>query len=274
MGWRAVLFALDFFCWPPRFLVDGAVNIAARLRHFRGVFIGTIFVAVAPRCRACEPRLDRGVRSVGNRLGQHRRPPNIFNVAGHPGVTAMITRSRVSGRFCRFDLPIMICAVRFGFCRAAFLTRPVIGRGVGMAMLGGATSPMSGRPRHDKRIDARCEKARVDPVAASRCAGACAVRSAVGSCGQHGGESGPPAQSQVELALGECPTFCVWLIGSMLPVRSNDDDDWNHLLDELLKGCKRPEDLLGDTGLMKEPKLRLMDGMLGAELVAHLAMRP
>jgi len=60
----------------------------------------------------------------------------------------------------------------------------------------------------------------------------------------------------------------------MLPVRSNDDDDWNHLLDELLKGCKRPEDLLGDTGLMKEPKLRLMDGMLGAELVAHLAMRP
>ena len=32
----------------------------------------------------------------------------------------------------------------------------------------------------------------------------------------------------------------------------------NELLDELLKGCKRPEDLLGDAGLMKELKVRLM----------------
>ena len=44
----------------------------------------------------------------------------------------------------------------------------------------------------------------------------------------------------------------------------------NELLDELLKGCKRPEDLLGDTGLMKELKVRLMERMLGAELTAHL----
>lgn len=42
------------------------------------------------------------------------------------------------------------------------------------------------------------------------------------------------------------------------------------LLDELLKGCERPEDLLGDTGLMKELKIRLMERMLGAELTAHL----
>lgn len=42
------------------------------------------------------------------------------------------------------------------------------------------------------------------------------------------------------------------------------------LLDELLKGCKRPEDLLGDAGLMKELKIRLMERMLGAELTAHL----
>jgi hypothetical protein len=27
-------------------------------------------------------------------------------------------------------------------------------------------------------------------------------------------------------------------------------------LDELLKGCERPEDLLGDTGLMKELKIK------------------
>jgi putative transposase len=44
----------------------------------------------------------------------------------------------------------------------------------------------------------------------------------------------------------------------------------NELLDELLKGCKRPEDLVGDAGLMKELKVRLMERMLGAELTAHL----
>jgi len=42
------------------------------------------------------------------------------------------------------------------------------------------------------------------------------------------------------------------------------------LLDELLKGCERPEDLLGGAGLMKELKIRLMERMLGAELTAHL----
>jgi putative transposase len=42
------------------------------------------------------------------------------------------------------------------------------------------------------------------------------------------------------------------------------------LLDELLKGCEWPEDLLGDAGLMKELKIKLMERMLGAELTAHL----
>ena len=32
----------------------------------------------------------------------------------------------------------------------------------------------------------------------------------------------------------------------------------NELLDELLKGCARPEDLFGEAGLMKKLKLRLM----------------
>jgi len=41
----------------------------------------------------------------------------------------------------------------------------------------------------------------------------------------------------------------------------------NALLDELLKGCKRPEDLLGDAGLIKELRIRLMERMRGAELV-------
>jgi len=44
----------------------------------------------------------------------------------------------------------------------------------------------------------------------------------------------------------------------------------NELLDELLKGCKLPDDLLGEAGLMKELKIRLMERMLGAELTAHL----
>jgi putative transposase len=42
------------------------------------------------------------------------------------------------------------------------------------------------------------------------------------------------------------------------------------LLDELLSGVERPEDLLGENGLMKELKVRLMERMLGAELTEHL----
>ncbi|MEM9766079.1 MAG: transposase [Pseudomonadota bacterium] len=42
------------------------------------------------------------------------------------------------------------------------------------------------------------------------------------------------------------------------------------VLDELLKGCERPEDLLGEGGLMKELKKALMQRMLGAELSDHL----
>jgi transposase-like protein len=45
----------------------------------------------------------------------------------------------------------------------------------------------------------------------------------------------------------------------------NDD-----VLDELLKGCERPEDLLGDGGLMKDLKKALMQRMLDAELTDHL----
>lgn len=42
------------------------------------------------------------------------------------------------------------------------------------------------------------------------------------------------------------------------------------VLDELLKGCERPEDLLGESGLMKDLKKALMQRMLGAELTDHL----
>jgi transposase-like protein len=42
------------------------------------------------------------------------------------------------------------------------------------------------------------------------------------------------------------------------------------VLDELLKGCERPEDLMADGGLMKELRNALMQRMLGAELTEHL----
>ena len=42
------------------------------------------------------------------------------------------------------------------------------------------------------------------------------------------------------------------------------------VLDELLKGCERPEDLLGEAGLMTDLKRALMQRMLGAELTDHL----
>ena len=38
------------------------------------------------------------------------------------------------------------------------------------------------------------------------------------------------------------------------------------VLDELLNGVENAEDLLGDQGLVKELKVRLMERMLGAEL--------
>ena len=37
----------------------------------------------------------------------------------------------------------------------------------------------------------------------------------------------------------------------------------NELLEQLLKGGARPEDFLGDAGLMKELKFRLMEGDAG-----------
>lgn len=45
------------------------------------------------------------------------------------------------------------------------------------------------------------------------------------------------------------------------------------LLDELLTGVERPEDLLGDAGLLKELKIRLMERMLGGERPRIWAMR-
>ena len=46
------------------------------------------------------------------------------------------------------------------------------------------------------------------------------------------------------------------------------------VLDELLRGVGDANDLLGEQGLMKELKVRLMERMLGAELTEHLGYEP
>lgn len=46
------------------------------------------------------------------------------------------------------------------------------------------------------------------------------------------------------------------------------------LLAELLSGVENANDFLGVLGLMKELKVRLMERMLGAELMEHLGYEP
>ena len=48
----------------------------------------------------------------------------------------------------------------------------------------------------------------------------------------------------------------------------------NEVLDELLSSVSNADDLLGEQGLMKELKVRLMERMLGAELTEHLGYEP
>ena len=46
------------------------------------------------------------------------------------------------------------------------------------------------------------------------------------------------------------------------------------LLDQLLCGVENANDLLGEQGLMRELKVRLMERMLDAELTEHLGYEP
>lgn len=52
------------------------------------------------------------------------------------------------------------------------------------------------------------------------------------------------------------------------------ETDQTKLLDELLKGCDRPEDILGEHGLLKQLTQRLVDRALQAELTTHLGYAP
>ncbi len=117
-----------------RFLVDGAVNIA-RGYGISEAFIGLTIVAVGTSLPELATSLIAAFRrqseiAIGNIVGS-----NIFNVFGILGVTALIAPIPVAPRFLTFDLPVMIAVSLV--LTALLLTRPVIGRGVGVAMLVG-----------------------------------------------------------------------------------------------------------------------------------------
>jgi len=117
-----------------RFLVDGAVAIA-RDFGISEAFIGLTIVAVGTSLPELATSLIAALRrqseiAIGNIVGS-----NIFNVLGILGVTAVITPIPVSGRFLSFDLPVMIGVT--ALLTALLLTRPVIGRPVGLVMLAG-----------------------------------------------------------------------------------------------------------------------------------------
>ena len=124
-GFVALLFGAQF-------LVDGAVSVA-RGFGVSEAFIGLTIVAIGTSLPELATSLIAAFRhqsdiAIGNVIGS-----NIFNVLGVLGVTALIAPISVSGRFLSFDLPILIgvsCVLA-----GVLLTRPQIGRGIGVLML-------------------------------------------------------------------------------------------------------------------------------------------
>lgn len=115
-----------------RFLVDGSVNIARTL-GVSEAFIGLTIVAVGTSLPELATSLIAAFRrqtdiAIGNVIGS-----NIFNVLGILGVTAIITPVPVAARFLSFDLPVMLAASVA--LTGLLLTRPVMGRGIGLASL-------------------------------------------------------------------------------------------------------------------------------------------
>lgn len=117
-----------------RLLVDGAVSIA-RGYGISEAFIGLTIVAVGTSLPELATSLIAAFRrqseiAIGNIVGS-----NIFNVLGILGVTALIAPIPVASRFLTFDLPVMIAVSLI--LTALLLTRPAIGRGIGVGMLVG-----------------------------------------------------------------------------------------------------------------------------------------
>ncbi len=115
-----------------RFLIDGSVSIA-RGFGLSEAFIGLSIVAVGTSLPELATSIVAAFRrqseiAIGNVIGS-----NIFNILGILGVTAVITPIHVAPRFFGFDLPVMI-AVSVVLA-TIMLTRAVIGRAVGAALL-------------------------------------------------------------------------------------------------------------------------------------------
>ena len=136
-AWVSVLWVvggLAVLMFGARFLVDGSVSIA-RGFGVSEAFIGLTIVAVGTSLPELSTSVIAAFRrqseiAIGNIVGS-----NIFNVLGILGITALIKPIPVADRFLNFDLPIMIM-VSF-ILTILLLTRPVIGRKVGLAGLAG-----------------------------------------------------------------------------------------------------------------------------------------
>jgi len=127
-----VLGGLVVLMFGARFLVDGSVSIA-RGFGISEAFIGLTIVAVGTSLPELATSIIAAFRrqseiAIGNIVGS-----NIFNVLGILGVTALIKPIPVADRFLTFDLPIMIAASLA--LTALLLTRPVIGKGIGLVVL-------------------------------------------------------------------------------------------------------------------------------------------
>ncbi|MFZ3583950.1 calcium/sodium antiporter [Loktanella sp. DJP18] len=127
-----VLGGLVILLFGARFLVDGSVSIA-RGFGVSEAFIGLTIVAVGTSLPELATSIIAAFRrqseiAIGNIVGS-----NIFNVLGILGITALIKPVPVADRFLTFDLPIMIAASVV--LTALLLTRPVIGRVIGVILL-------------------------------------------------------------------------------------------------------------------------------------------
>jgi len=116
-----------------RFLVDGSVSIA-RGFGVSEAFIGLTIVAIGTSLPELATSVVAALRkqseiAIGNILGS-----NIFNLLGILGLTAVVTPIPVAPRFLTLDLPVMIAVSLV--LTGLLLTRPVIGRLVGLGFLG------------------------------------------------------------------------------------------------------------------------------------------
>ena len=127
-----VLGGLVVLMFGARFLVDGSVSIAQSF-GVSAAFIGLTIVAVGTSLPELATSIIAAFRrqseiAIGNIVGS-----NSFNLLGILGVTALIKPVSVADRFLTFDLPIMITASLA--LTAMLLTRPVIGRVIGLVVL-------------------------------------------------------------------------------------------------------------------------------------------